>query len=507
MSTTNQYYSLSSYRQANNQEFENRPDSSKLVDLHVYILPRNFWKTKQKLAYNETILESVSAGFIRVTRDLLLRDLRNDIKKQCSGEDVPKDYVFLKSVGRALTRVKSNQENELKVKHFLPPQTIGPEVFLLEVDQEISYDLLKKFDLNPPIDFSNYLNHEQSLQNMTRPETKNSIPNINLKTPRDNYNDDLDLIVTNRGRESTLNYDRSREYEKMREEQERLRNRQIYLEQMRKRQLDLMKNNQPEPLKKSNEYPQDEDYLIPHKSNHSVIKEDDERELKEKSALIIQSAYRGYKDRERVRRLKREKALSIIEDTSETASENNDVDIFQIENSVENMREKIKKTKQRRIELETLRSDLLKHLKTVHNRITVRRKEARDLWKKRYFLEKKKTPELEEKNNYLLNEIQNLHQKMFASLESDNNNNIYNVNNNNRNSSMVNIKSTDPKIGWLESQKLEEEIYLLKRQIDQIKLKLATDMKLRIQAEAESKALKSELLQTRMNLLQYKNSL
>lgn len=58
----------------------------------------------------------------RVSPDILLKDLRSEIEKQCSVEEIPKDYVFLKSVGRALTRVKPYQEQEIKVKHFMPPQ-------------------------------------------------------------------------------------------------------------------------------------------------------------------------------------------------------------------------------------------------------------------------------------------------------------------------------------------------------------------------------------------------
>lgn len=94
----------------------------KVIELHIYILPRDVWITKQKLAYNETIQEAISAGFIRVNQDLILGEMRSEIKKQCINEDVPPEYVFLRSVGRALTRVKPHQEFELKARYFLPPQ-------------------------------------------------------------------------------------------------------------------------------------------------------------------------------------------------------------------------------------------------------------------------------------------------------------------------------------------------------------------------------------------------
>jgi len=42
------------------------------------------------------------------------------IKKQCSAP-LPKEFAFIKSVGRAFAIVKENQNFELKVKHFISP--------------------------------------------------------------------------------------------------------------------------------------------------------------------------------------------------------------------------------------------------------------------------------------------------------------------------------------------------------------------------------------------------
>ncbi|RNA12449.1 spermatogenesis-associated 1-like isoform X2 [Brachionus plicatilis] len=343
-----------------NKQETSRPDSSKLVDLHVYILPRDFWRTKQNLAYNETIIESISAGFIRVTPHILLRDLRREIRQQCTDEEVPRDYVFLRSVGRALTRVKPYQEQELKVKYFLPPQAVGPEIFLLEVDEEISGSLLQKFD-RPGMDFFT-------------PAESNNLPT--LKTRRDNglsRNSQFypDTSAAKESTSSISNYDRLKDLDKMKEEQERLRIRQIYLEQLRKRQMEKL-SDQNGQVNVGDTYPADEDYLASRENYDS----DDDDEDKDKSALIIQNAYRGYKDRQKIKRLRREKALPIIEDKSEEVAENDDVDILEVENSEESLRERIKKTRQRRIEVENLRNDLLKHIKNVHNRISIRRKEV-----------------------------------------------------------------------------------------------------------------------------------
>jgi len=44
---------------------------------------------------------------------------------------------------------------------------------------------------------------------------------------------------------------------------------------------------------------------------------------------------------------------------------------------------------------------------------------ARDIWKKKYFTEKKKTPLLEENVNGLLNEIQTYQNKIIHALDSE----------------------------------------------------------------------------------------
>jgi hypothetical protein len=42
-----------------------RPDSSQLVDLHIYIIPKNVWKDVQHLAQNEAMEDAISAGFVQ----------------------------------------------------------------------------------------------------------------------------------------------------------------------------------------------------------------------------------------------------------------------------------------------------------------------------------------------------------------------------------------------------------------------------------------------------------
>ncbi|XP_070562560.1 spermatogenesis-associated protein 1-like isoform X4 [Ptychodera flava] len=108
-----------------------RPPSEQLSDLHVYVIPSESWNEKFRSAYNEVINESVSAGFVRVFPEITVFALRDEIEEQLGYDVLPKEYVFLKSVGRCLTQVKGRQEIDLKVKNFLPPLAYLPEIFVL----------------------------------------------------------------------------------------------------------------------------------------------------------------------------------------------------------------------------------------------------------------------------------------------------------------------------------------------------------------------------------------
>ncbi|CAG0898780.1 unnamed protein product [Darwinula stevensoni] len=158
-----------------------------LVDVHVYVVPKEKWIRSRRLAANKVSMTSVSAGFVRVMPELSLFNLRPELATQLGYRDVPHRYVFLRSVGRHFTAcgasimsqgesplfapadvypeeefreilwnglseeyeiqglilrrkrsrtrnpdVKLRQEHHVKVKNFLPPATTEPAVFVIE---------------------------------------------------------------------------------------------------------------------------------------------------------------------------------------------------------------------------------------------------------------------------------------------------------------------------------------------------------------------------------------
>ncbi|KAL8625719.1 hypothetical protein ACOMHN_043994 [Nucella lapillus] len=113
-----------------------RPPSEQLCDLHVYKVPWDLWREPLNNILNQAVTDTISLGIIRVHPEVPLVDLRDEIQKQL--EDMaPKQYVFLRSVGRSLTRLKKKQEYQLKARDFLHPKYYAPELYLLEATQEM----------------------------------------------------------------------------------------------------------------------------------------------------------------------------------------------------------------------------------------------------------------------------------------------------------------------------------------------------------------------------------
>ncbi|KAK3777586.1 hypothetical protein RRG08_021704 [Elysia crispata] len=111
---------------------------TKLCDLHVYKVPADLWRENFNNILNNVVTETISIGIIRVPSETRLSDLRDEIIQQLQPDDMgPRDWVFLRSVGRSLTRLRTKQEYQLKAKHFLPPVSFAPELYILEATPEV----------------------------------------------------------------------------------------------------------------------------------------------------------------------------------------------------------------------------------------------------------------------------------------------------------------------------------------------------------------------------------
>ncbi|CAF3757045.1 unnamed protein product [Rotaria socialis] len=364
-----------------------RPDSSQFVDLHVYIIPKKVWKGRQNLAENEVITQAVSAGFVHVPENSTIDELRQYITHVC-GEDAsfPKDFMYLRSVGRCLTKVKHNQENELQVKHYRPPM-----IYIIGVHHN---------------DDSSRVEYEPNPSSMSEQFTNsqfwtNSLNELPTPYPLLNHNH-------HKQESPTINFTFSKNLTKLREEQKRL-----YLQQQalaRKR--------------------------------HEL----EDRDRKEKAAARIQAAYRAYCMHRRNNTKKQEEVIPTIEyecfepeeqkitieyecfepeepkptieyecfepeeqkraieyerfepeerkptieyECFEPERSKPTNEIYTEENKThEDVPTRLKVLKSKRTQLESDRTVLVHRLQQLNAEISRRRREEKDLWKKKYIIEK-----------------------------------------------------------------------------------------------------------------------
>ncbi|CAF0752246.1 unnamed protein product [Adineta steineri] len=361
-----------------------RPDSSQLVDLHVYIIPKSIWKEHKNLAENDAIEQAISAGFVRVSQNLTIHDLRQHILDVCGQEnEFPKEFIYLRSVGRCLAKVKPQQETDLRVKNYRPPITIAPEIFVVEghYDDDSSMSSKSKSFLarESPIEHSSDTPpHITTSRQQSLMESIAESPAPPIATENNSFGERQNSTILNRSAHSSLStFSRAsstlsaRDLSKLREEQERLRLRQIELARQRRQIEEEQKrralNNDKGSSESENEEPTRD--IKPEKQNHKTepekpkheekkpeikheekkpeikheekkpeikreepkhqIEKDDQkhekelhtkpknlsqaqREKEEKAAVKIQAGYRGYRTRRKIKEQKEREISNFV---------------------------------------------------------------------------------------------------------------------------------------------------------------------------------------------------
>ncbi|XP_060629820.2 spermatogenesis-associated protein 1 [Anolis sagrei] len=149
-------------------------------------------------------------------------------------------------------------------------------------------------------------------------------------------------------------------------------------------------------------------------------------------------------------------------------------------------------TKAERKDLEKTRMELIKKVKGLLELNKFRRCQARDYWKKKYFEVKKVTVSLEEVLNKLREDFELHYQKLLTQLEARDirkkrNNLNYLINS--KNNTIIQITT------------LQHDIDQLRRKLDNAKMKLVIEIKMRKQATSDLRALKAELAHKKVQAL------
>jgi len=136
-----------------------------------------------------------------------------------------------------------------------------------------------------------------------------------------------------------------------------------------------------------------------------------------------------------------------------------------------------------RKESEKNREETVKTAKANSTKLNQRRAAVRDIWKKKYFDEKKKTHPLEGVCLRLRTELDNKQQRFMKDLGKVGKSP-------HRKHQLPSLKNN----GKIQVTKLHHDIDVIKRQVERAKIKLTGEIKLRHQAEKDVKNLRQELL-------------
>ncbi|XP_061739006.1 spermatogenesis-associated protein 1 [Nerophis ophidion] len=423
---------------------DRRPISCKLLELHVLLVPDDHWDIKLNKVAAESTDSFISAGFIRVHPDVSLKALRTDLLDVLGSERSVDKFCFLKCVGRSLALVRSKQEKEVKVKTFAPPYAEQPELYLLPVaDDDFSHSLSPA----SPVTFD--------------PHKTWSSPEEALRFPHQ-------APPTYSLEEEEEEFSSSEEEEGQAEDED---------------ENGCGKRSEWEESGQSNQ--RTSGPLL-----HNKGKEEDKCKKKKK---VQQKASRDQVEETPAHRLGKTAEVHRCKTTS-VATEGSMVlstspppglDLTMSTHTTrEQVMEEIRLVKEARKQLEWRRQELLRKGKDLLAQNRHRRNQARDSWKKKYFDTKKATAPLEEALKSVRQELEMFYNQVLHQLHArESRSKPQKQGASEKNELIIQILS--------ESHEMED----MRRQVEDAKMKLLTEMKLRKQAATELRGLKAELAQ------------
>ncbi|NWI55686.1 SPAT1 protein, partial [Calyptomena viridis] len=151
------------------------------------------------------------------------------------------------------------------------------------------------------------------------------------------------------------------------------------------------------------------------------------------------------------------------------------------------MAEQLQEMKTNRKQMEKTREELIKKAKGLLEQNKLRRYQVRQEWKKKYFETKKATVSLEDTLNKLRQDLELYHQKVLLHLEARESRKRPNNTTNSKNYTIIQITT------------VQHELDQLRRKLDDRKMKLVTEIKMRKQAASDLRALRAELTQKKIH--------
>ncbi|XP_063263457.1 spermatogenesis-associated protein 1 [Prinia subflava] len=151
------------------------------------------------------------------------------------------------------------------------------------------------------------------------------------------------------------------------------------------------------------------------------------------------------------------------------------------------MVEQLQQMKKDRRHMEKTREELMKKAKGLLEQNKLKRYHVREEWKKKYFEAKKATVSLEDTLNQLQQDLEIYHQKLLLQLEARDSKKRPNNTTASKNYTIIRIAT------------VQHELDQLRRKLDDTKMRLLIEIKMRKQAASDLRALRAELTQKKIH--------
>ncbi|NXF59687.1 SPAT1 protein, partial [Ciccaba nigrolineata] len=408
-----------------------------LVELHVFYVPEEVWNFKLNTVPVALTSKFISAGFIRVSPHITLRVLREKLGEYLGGVAVADKFKFLKCIGKKLAVVKAKQETELELKSFAPPYALYPELYLLPGVEYFE-------DVYPLSSSTQQRHHFNAEANRSKWIQRISLHTRSFKSCRLG----------------------------------------VWKEWYGIRGLSA-KSSQPRGSVSS---PPSHIMFI-YMPLNSVIPKTESLQQYRTSKSIADSGEKldNQADEDKQNHLTLLKECISPPSPPFLALAVNPAQVPTIQAAKNKMVEQLQQMKKDRRHMEKTREELIRKAKGLLEQNKLRRYHVREEWKKKYFETKKATVSLEDALNKLRQDLELYHQKLLLQLEARGSRKQPNNMTNSKNYTVIRIAT------------VQHELDQLRRKLDDTKMKLVIEIKMRKQAASDLRALRAELTQKKIH--------
>ncbi|XP_035393141.1 spermatogenesis-associated protein 1 isoform X3 [Cygnus atratus] len=509
-----------------------RPQTSQLVELHVFYVPEEVWNFKLNTVPVALTSKFISAGFIRVSPHITLRALREKLGEYLGGVAVADKFKFLKCIGKKLAVVKAKQETELELKSFAPPYALYPELYLLPGAEyfEDVYPLSSSTEQRRHFNAeANRYGHGSRLPNLPQQKSEKSRPFLeSIQSSHQLENKEVHSPAEWTEKESVpvLNTDHEQDYNRIAEKQTQFRVKDqngssgslftpshsnpadrgsgkscmlLQKSQQNHHSEDQKEHNTP----KWNDKAKGNGLHINHSDEQRQTNQPHQNRVKYQKELNTKLLVTNMEnnDHKKDTKLRRDRTrdsgnLEILEDqTTEYIHRNQSLLQYRTSKSVtgpgEKLDNQVDENKQSHPtcpkEYISPPSPPFLSLSVNPAQVPAVQAEIREEWKKKYFETKKATASLEDVLKKLRQDLELYHQKLLLQLEARDSRKQPN--------SMTNLKNN--KI--IEITTVQHELDQLRKKLDDTKMKLIIEIKMRKQAASDLRALRAELTQKKIH--------